>query len=126
MAEHIPHLLGGGPILSPAATAAVTGGQVVEITGNFTVGPAGAASIKACGVAGRDAAIGAATPVFTDGVHDLVASGAITAGDRVVCAAAGKVATVGAGTAFTIIGIALEGAADAAKLRVRLGGPGLG
>lgn len=126
MAEHIPHYSGGGPTLSPVATAAITGGRVVEITGNMTVGHAGAASIKAIGVAGRDAAIGAATPVFTDGVHDLVASGAIAAGERVVCAADGKVATVGAGTAFQVIGIALEAIADTAKGRVRLGGLGLG
>lgn len=125
-AEHIPHYTGGGPVLSPVTTVAVTAGQVVEATGNMTVGPAAASSIKALGVAGRDAAVGAATPVFTDGVHDLVASGVITAGDRVVCAAAGQVATVGAGTAFAVIGVALEGAANAAKLRVRLGGLGIG
>jgi hypothetical protein len=126
MAEHIPHYSGGGPILSPVATAAIAGGQVVEVTGNMTVGPAGAGSIKAIGVAGRDAAIGAGTPVFTDGVHDLTASGAIAAGDRVVCAAAGAVATIGAGTAFQVIGIALEAIADAAKGRIRISGPGLG
>lgn len=119
MADHIPHYFPGDTVTF-TASAAITGGQLVEITGNMTVGPAGAASTKVVGVAARDAANGALVPVHRVGVHDLTATGAITAGDHVVAAAAGTVATVGANTFQTDVGIALESIANAAKGRIAL------
>lgn len=118
MGNFLPHY-DDGPI-SMVASATITGGNVLEVTGNMTVGPAGAASTKVCGVAAYDAVSGASLTIYTEGVCDLVASGAISAGDKVVAAAAGKVATVGANTFATVIGVALEAIADTATGRVLL------
>lgn len=118
--EHVPHIGDGGPRATYTASAAITAGQLVEITGNMTVGPAGAASTKVVGVAARDTASGAQVMVYGDDVHDLLAAGAIAAGAQVIAGAAGTVATVGAGTAFQVIGVALEAIADTAKGRVKL------
>lgn len=134
MAEHVPHYHSTPPV-SLGTTAAVDGGQCVEITGNKTVGPAGAASAKCIGVAGRDAGGTGEqnqTVVYVDGVHDLTASGAIAAGAQVVCGAAGTVAALAAAAAGdaadvnnarAIIGTALEAISDTAKgaILLRLG-----
>lgn len=121
MAEHVPHLGEGDPRPTfTVATTAVVGGTLVEINGNMTVGPAGAASTKVVGVASRDVAVGSQVMVFASGIHDLVASGAIAAGAQVIAGAAGTVATVGAGTAFQVIGTACEAIADTASGRILL------
>jgi hypothetical protein len=119
MAEHTPHYGEGRPVVTYTTTAAVTAGQVVENTGNMTVGPAAAASTKVVGVAAHDAASGALVSVYSSGVHDLTAQGAIAAGVLVkVGTVAGSVATIGAGTFDQAIGRALEAIADTAKGRV--------
>lgn len=120
MAEHVPHIA-ADPTVTMTASATVTAGQLLEVTGNMTCGPAGALSTKTCGVAGNDAANGALVTVYAAGVHDLTASGAISAGDLVVAAATGKVQTIGANVFGTVVGRALEAIADTAKGRVRLG-----
>jgi hypothetical protein len=107
--------------ISYTCTAAVTAGQLVELTGDFTVGPAGAASTKVVGVALWDVPASRATvqgPQVGDGkelsvasvcVVSLTASGAIAAGDTLVAAAAGAVAAAGATPdARTVIGRALQ------------------
>jgi predicted RecA/RadA family phage recombinase len=83
----------------------------VAITGNRTVGPAAADSALVVGVAAYDTVAGEKVTVYTraGGVHPLVASGAIVAGAKVISAAAGKIATLGAGA--NPIGLALESAA---------------
>lgn len=93
------------------ASADVIGGRLVVVTGANTVGPAGADSAVVAGVAGFDALTGELVTVYCrpTGVHRLVASAAIAAGARVISAATGKVATIGAGT--NSLGIALEAAA---------------
>lgn len=130
MAEHVPHIIKSPPITMTCATAAITGGQLVEMVGNMTCQPAGAGSAKAIGVAARDAIVGAQVPVYTDGVHDLTAAGAIASGDQLIAGAAGTVATVAAVTTPTagdvnatrqLVGKALEAIADTAKGRVLLG-----
>lgn len=74
------------------ASAAVTKGQVIEVTGNWTVGPAADASIKVCGIAANSAAIDEAVVVETEGFVKLTASGAaIAAGDKVISAGSGEV-----------------------------------
>lgn len=74
------------------ASAAVTKGQLIEVTGNWTVGPAADNSAKVCGIAGNTAAIGEKVVIDTEGFVKLDASNAvITAGDKVVSAGAGKV-----------------------------------
>jgi hypothetical protein len=101
--------------ITATTSATVTGGQVLAVTGNGTVGPAGAASAAVVGVAAFDAASGARVSFFPRGkVHVTTAAGAITAGDRVNTGAAGTVATGVA--ALTNIGVALTTAADGASV----------
>jgi predicted RecA/RadA family phage recombinase len=109
MSDYIPAFKPGQAVTFKAS-AAVTGGRLVVVTGDRTVGPAGADAI-AVGVAGFDAAIGDDVTVFTagGGVHPLAASAAVAAGAKVISAAAGKIATAGAGV--NPIGIALQPAA---------------
>lgn len=110
-----------GRNVSFVAGATITGGQLLEITGNMTVSPAPAASTKVIGVACRDAVSGASLTVSLSGpVWDLTATGAIAAGDIVAAAAAGTVAPIGAGVFGAKKGIALEAIANAATGRVLL------
>ncbi|VXB75410.1 DUF2190 family protein [Pseudoclavibacter sp. 8L] len=109
MVDYLPKFLPGGAVTF-TASAAVTGGRLVAVTGNRTVGPAGADSAAVVGVAGFDAPVGEQVTVYTraHGVQQLTASAAIAAGAKVISAAAGKVATIGAGA--NPIGLALEAA----------------
>lgn len=117
MADHVPHYV-TSPAISQAATATIVGGRLVEQTGNMTVATAGAASIKVLGVAARGAVNGQSLPVYVDGVHDLVATGAIAAGDIVAAAAGGTVAPIGANVFGTKVGRALEAIANTATGRI--------
>jgi hypothetical protein len=94
---------------SYTASAAITGGQLVQVSGAGTVAPTSAATSAFLGVAEFDAASGGPVTVLQGcGEHLLIASGTITAGDNVVAAAAGAVADIGAGTNYgQIVGIAL-------------------
>jgi hypothetical protein len=84
--------------------------QTLVVSGNGTLGPAGATAANVVGVAAMDAATATGFSFFPRGkVHVSVASGAITAGARVDSGAAG---TVASGTAsLTNIGVALTTAA---------------
>ncbi|MDN3309568.1 DUF2190 family protein [Microbacterium oryzae] len=110
MADYLPKFKPGQSVTF-TASADVTGGRLVAITGNRTVGPAGADSAAVVGVAGFDAKAGERVTVFTraGGVHPLTANGAIAAGAQVSSAASGKVQTIG--TTTNPIGLALEAAA---------------
>lgn len=111
MGDYVPKFTPGGPVTF-SASATVTGGQLVVVTGDRTVGPAGDDAL-AIGTAGFDAAIGDDVTVFLRGagVHPLVAAGAIAAGAQVISAAVGgRVATIGAGS--NPVGIALTTATD--------------
>lgn len=119
MADHVPHYA-VTPAISMAATGTITGGRLVASSGNMTVAAAGAASAAVCGVAARDAVSGQNLPVYTDGIHDLVAAGAISAGDIVCAGAAGTVAAIGANVFGTKVGRALEAIADTATGRILL------
>lgn len=108
-----------GQAFSRQASAAVTGGRLITVAGAQTA----ADSTTWLGVASHDAAIGQDVGVYCDGVQKLVASATIAAGDRVKCAADGKVATLTAGTdAYDrLVGIALEAAtADGDVILVKL------
>lgn len=113
MAEYLPTYL-PGQRLTLKASANITGGQLLEVSGDGTVAVAGAASTKVVGVAGFDAVTNDNVTVYAGGVQHLAASGAVTAGDQVAAAAGGKVATGTTGA----IGIALSTAADGAQVRV--------
>lgn len=106
MADYLPKFKPGQSVTFKASTA-ITGGRLVEVTGNRTVGTAGVDSAKTIGVAGFDAAIGEDVTVFIGGVQRLTAAGVIAAGAPVTAAAAGKATTGGTNK----IGIALEAAA---------------
>lgn len=114
MAEYLPTFKPGQAI-TLKASAAVTGGQLVEVSGSGTVGPAGAASTKVVGVAAFDAAINDNVTIYSGGVQHAIASGAVAAGDVVQAAANGQVAT---GTTAPL-GIALTAAASGADVRVQ-------
>ncbi|HQN97734.1 MAG TPA: DUF2190 family protein [Thermoanaerobaculales bacterium] len=119
MAEYLP-IFKPGQAITLKASAAVTGGQVVEITGVGTVGPAGANSTKVVGVAGFDAAINDYVTVYAGGVQNCTSAGVITAGDLIAAAAAGTVATNAAPAAGVQIGIALStttGAGQAVRIQ---------
>lgn len=106
MADHIKTFEAGADITC-VASAAVTGGRLVKITGpERAVALTAAATDTAFGAAARDAKAGEDVLVLRGGVQPLVASAAIAAGARVVPAAGGKVATAtegGIGTALTTV-----------------------
>ena len=115
MADYLP-LFTPGQKVTFTASAAVIGGQAVEITDDRTVGPAGALSAKYIGVAGFSAAAGEPVTVHLPGhVQRIKASGAIAAGAEVECGAAGTVKTKTTGPK---VGITLAAAADGALAMV--------
>ncbi len=100
-------------VVTGTASATITGGQVLVVSGNGTVGPAGADSNAVIGVAAHDAVNGGRLSYFPRGkVHVTTAAGGITAAARVNSAAAGTVASATAAVAN--IGVALTTAADTA------------
>lgn len=122
------------PVFEPAtaitltASATITGGQTVAVSGDGTIGPAAAGSAKYVGVAAHDAVSGGRLVVWPRGmVHESEASGAITAGDQLAAGASGTIASVAAASgtpdaaavnaARSVIGIALTTAADEASVR---------
>lgn len=116
-----------GSAFSAVASATIVGGNLVEVTGAGTVGPAGATSAKVIGTAAFDAASGAGVTVYLGCIiNESIASGTVTAGDQVVAGAAGTVATlvtaVGAtasdiNNARALIGVAINTATTGLKVR---------
>ena len=102
MADYLPKFHDGVAI-TLSSSAAVTGGQLVAVTGDGTVGPAGADSTAVVGVAGFDVQSGDRLTVYRHGVQRLTAADAITAGAPVAAAADGQVTASGSNH----IGIAL-------------------
>jgi hypothetical protein len=92
MADYSPVYLPGRAI-SGTASAAITGGQVLVVSGDGTVGPAGdAADVAVVGVAAHDAASGARLTYFGRGtVHETTTAAAVTAGAAVSAGADGTV-----------------------------------
>lgn len=128
MGEYLPRYLPGAS-QTRTASATITGGQLLAVTGSGTVGPAGATALNWCGVAANDAASGAQVTFFAGGVQKLVASGTVTAGDIVVAAAAGQVSTLAAVTTPTpgdvtgsraMVGIALTTATTGLLVEVQM------
>jgi hypothetical protein len=122
MSDYSPLYLPGKAV-TVTASAAITGGKAIKVSGDGTVATAGAGDLS-IGVSGQDAAASGDKIVgFLRGtVHRLLASGTVTAGDLVVSGAAGTVATLAAVTTPTpadvtntraVFGIALTTATDA-------------
>ena len=112
MADYTPVFTGDSLPFTSTASATITGGQLLAVTGTGTVGPAGAASGAVVGVAAHDAANGAQITVWhlPGVVHETTTPTGVTAGNALASAAAGTVdpgtlATLAA--AGTLIGVAL-------------------
>jgi hypothetical protein len=119
MAEYLP-VKTPGEALVHTASATIAGGQLLAISGSDTVAPAGVASTAWIGVSAFDAVANERVTVYTGGVQELTASGAIVAGGLVSAAANGAVAAAGATPAVgTVVGIAVTTAANG-LVRVKL------
>lgn len=128
MAEYLPVNTPGQALVS-TASATITGGQLVAVSGVSTVAAAGANATNWLGVAAFDAVNTDLVTIFADGVQELVTTGTVTAGDLVVAATAGTVSTLAAVTTPTaadvtntraIVGVALTTATTGLKVRVKL------
>lgn len=106
MGDYLPKFQPGHTI-TRIASAAIVGGRMVVVSGTGTVAESAAANAAWLGVAAHDAAIGQEVTIFKGGVQRPLASAAITAGDIVVTAATGRVATNAAPGAGQQVGIAL-------------------
>lgn len=126
MADYLP-VYTPGQAVPFTASAAVTGGTLAAVSGDGTVGPAGASSAKVVGVFAHDAGSGVRVTVWCRGpVHEVVNSGGVTAGDQLVSAASGQVASLAAAStavaadinaARSVVGIALNTATTGNKVR---------
>ncbi|NHN55780.1 DUF2190 family protein [Calidifontibacter sp. DB0510] len=116
MGEYVPKFTPGAT-RPRTASAAITGGQVVEITGPDQVGPASAGSTKWCGVAGFDVKAGERVTVYAGGVQFPIASGAVAAGDAVACAANGRVSKTTSSDG-TVVGVAESSATDGQPVEI--------
>lgn len=112
MAEYLP-VNTPGQALVFTASAAITGGQLLSVSGNDTVAPSAAAATSWIGVAAFDAVTGDRVTVYAGGVQELTASGAIPAGALVASAAGGAVTAAGeTPAAGAIVGVAVSTAAS--------------
>lgn len=121
MAEYLPlHL--PGKAFTRQASASITAGQLVIVSGNGTVAPSSGASAAWLGVAAQDASNGDKLTVFAEGVQLLTAgSGGVTAGQLVEAAASGAVVTHTNGTNdYNVVGLALTTASAGNKVQVSL------
>lgn len=117
MGDYVP-VIESGDQFTLTASAAITGGQILENTGDGTVGPAGAASVKVIGVAAHDAASGQPVSIyglFT--IHEtVVGTGNLTAGQNVQAGANGVVVTTAAAV-MASFGVCIKGATATNKAR---------
>jgi hypothetical protein len=92
MPDYTPKYLYGDEATG-TASATIVGGQLLVVSGDDTVGPAGdAADVTVIGVAAQDAASGARVSYFPRGkIHITTTAGAVTAGAGVSAGAAGTV-----------------------------------
>lgn len=113
-----PQALGAEQI-KISAEVDVIKGQPVDITSPWKVSPSVVDSAKYVGIAANSAKAGEPMVVETEGFVKLDSTGAIVAGDLLVCAGTGKVKAKGESVG-TVIGIAFSDAVQDivyAKLR---------
>jgi hypothetical protein len=122
MSDYSPVYSGGVLPYTMAASATITGGQVVFVSGVSTVAPTAGANGAACGVAAHDAASGARVSVWplVGPVHETVTPAGVTAGNALTSSTSGGVdsgtlATIAA--AGTFIGTAITTATAGLKTR---------
>lgn len=117
MTEFVP-IHKPGQRWTSTASADITAGQALAVSGQDTVAPTSAASAAYVGIAAFSAKSGEKVTVLSGGgVYELTSTGTVGDGDSLTTAAAGAVSAVGADPgAGTIIGVAL---ADAASNKVK-------
>ena len=119
MADYIP-LYPEDDSITRQASAAITGGQLVRVSGNGTVAPTSAASGDWLGVAGHDAINGAQVTVWIGGVQRIACVAAITAGALVEGGATGQVNThtpsIATAVYPNVVGLALSTTTGAGQL----------
>jgi hypothetical protein len=113
MSDYVP-VTDCGPY-SYTASATITGGQLLELTGDNAVQPAAVTSAKVVGVAAFDAVSGAKVTTYgIDKLHETpVASGqSLTAGNPVKAGASGTVQeyVVGTDPINSFLGVCVQGA----------------
>lgn len=119
--DYVPNFLPAFQVTCTAGTGGVTQGQLVYVSANYTVTTTTAATAARCGVAAQTVAAGQPVDVYFAGIHNLTASGTITAGDPVIAAASGQVADLGAGTTYSqVIGNAMTSATVGQTVQVFL------
>lgn len=124
MADYTPVYSGGVNPFTATTSAIVSAGRVVKVSADGTVAHGAAGTDTTClGVAASDAASGAKVTVWplANCVHELTTLATITAGDGVVAAAGGAVATAAIATAAaagTLIGVATTTRTGAGTVRV--------
>lgn len=122
MADYTPVYKNGVEPFTLGASAAITGGTLVEASTTGNCATAGAASVKVVGVAAHDAASGGRVSVWPipGMVHEVTHTAGGTVGDCITAAASGQAATTAAATAAaagTDLGIAVTTAGAGAKIR---------
>jgi hypothetical protein len=113
MADYLPDRFPADSVPFTVATSAtVVAGNLVHLTTSGTVEPSAASNGSWVGVAAQGGVATDVITVFTEGIHDLVTTAAAVAiGAVVVPAAAGQVATIGAGVDYSaVVGLALTAA----------------
>lgn len=108
MAEYLP-LLKPGQAATSTASASISAGQLVSVSGSGTVAPSAAGDAAWLGVAAFDAASGASLTLFCGGRQRIVAgAGGVTAGQLVHAGASGTVVAHTNGTNdYEVVGVAL-------------------
>lgn len=129
---NVPGLIRGGQVekygdgdtwsATVGSGQATTGGLLVEaMTGDRVVRTAQVGSFLCVGVAMWDGAAGDMVTIASEGVWFLTASGAIPAGSRVICGAAGVAVVAGATPdARTVVGVALADGTNGNLVPVKL------
>lgn len=120
MADYVPNIIPGHEVTYTAG-GTITGGQLVTLSATGrVVTVAGLAATGVVGIACHDAVSGQPVTVSRGGEQRPIASGAITAGARVMAGALGTVIvwTSGTDNPAISVGIALNTVADAAPVDV--------
>lgn len=108
-----------GRAITCQASAAITGGQLVYLTGDYEVAPTEDATAAWLGVASTDAQPGDDVTVYRSGTQRIVCTAAVSAGDLLVAASAGRVTPAAdPGVVVSLVGLAETAAAAGGVVEV--------
>lgn len=121
MAEYLP-LFAPGKAVTRSASAAITAGQLLIVSGSGTVAPSTAGTLAWCGVASKDTASGDTLTVFSGGIQKIIAgTGGVTAGVLVEPATGGTVVAHTPGTNdLYVVGLAQTTAIAGAVVEIQM------